>query len=142
MNGPALDARGDAVVVAWYTAAGDVPAVRVAASADGGARFAAPVQVDAGEAVLGRVAIALGRDDDAWVAWLREDAAGQSLRLVRFDRAAGALHDATAVGTLAGRGRGTGFPQVALSRGGVHVVWTEVVAGRPRLRGAVVPTAR
>lgn len=136
VNGPSLDARGDTVVVAWYTAAGGVPRVRVAASGDGGAGFHAPVEVDAGEDVQGRLAVALD-DDTAWLAWLREGADGQVLRLARFDPGTNALGEAVDVAHLAGRGRGTGFPQVALAGGRAHLAWTEVVDGKPRLRGAV-----
>ncbi len=45
-NGPAVDARGDSVVVAWWTAAGGIPQVRVAFSADAGDRFGPPTRVD------------------------------------------------------------------------------------------------
>lgn len=137
VNGPALDARGDDVVVAWYTAAGGIPRVRVAASADGGASFDAPVEVDAGGQVQGRLAVALG-EGDAWIAWLREGAGEQALRLARFDPATGALDGATLVSRVAGQGRGTGFPQVALAGDRAHLVWTDVLDGQPRLRGAVV----
>ncbi|HET8818953.1 MAG TPA: sialidase family protein [Xanthomonadaceae bacterium] len=137
VNGPGLDARGDDVVVAWYTGAGGTPHVRVAASNDRGASFGAPVDVDAGENVQGRLAVALG-DGGAWVAWLREDAGGQALRLVRFDPATGSLGRATRVSRVAGKGRGTGFPQLALAGDRAHVVWTDVVDGKPRLRGAIV----
>lgn len=139
VNGPALDARGDSVVVAWYTAAGGTPRVRVAASDDGGASFGAPVEADAGETVQGRLAVALG-ETDAWLAWMREDAQGQSLQLTRFGPATGTLQDTLAVARVAGRGRGTGFPQLALAGDDAHLVWTEVVDGEPRLRGARVST--
>ena len=141
VNGPALDARGDTVVVAWYTAAGGTPRIRIASSPDGGAGFRAPVEADAGEAVQGRVALALG-DAGAWLAWLREDGQGQSLRLARFDPANDTLHGTVTVAGLEGRGRGTGFPQLALAGDGARLVWTEVVDGQPRLRGAIVAAAR
>lgn len=137
VNGPSLAARGGTVVVAWYTAAGGVPRIRVAASRDGGATFGAPAEADAGEAVQGRLALALGATR-AWLAWMREDAQGQSLQLARFDPETGVLQDTLAVARVAGRGRGTGFPQLALDRDGAHLVWTDVVDGRPRLRGARV----
>ena len=42
------------------------------------------------------------------------------------------------VATLQGRGRATGYPQLALHGGDAYLVWTDVVAGTPRLQGAVV----
>src|SRR5690606_20516638 len=82
VNGPDVAARGEAAVVAWYTEAAGEPEVRAAASADAGYRFAAPVTIDAGPAVLGRVAVALDADQ-AWILWQREDAGGQSLWMSR-----------------------------------------------------------
>ena len=139
VNGPALAARDDTVVVAWYTAAGGVPRVRVAASTDAGASFGAPVEADSGDAVQGRLAVALDADGQgAWVTWLREDASGQSLRLARFEPGSRVLMPSIAAARVAGKGRGTGFPQLVVSGDRIHLVWTDVLDGRPRLRGAMV----
>ena len=139
VNGPALAARDDTVVVAWYTAAGGVPRVRVAASTDAGASFGAPVEADSGDAVQGRLAVALDADGHgAWVTWLREDASGQSLRLARFEPGSRVLMPSIAAARVAGKGRGTGFPQLVVSGDRIHLVWTDVLDGRPRLRGAMV----
>lgn len=137
VNGPTVAAHGDAVLVGWYTAAGDTPTVKLARSGDAGDRFAAPVVVDQGSAVQGRVDVALG-DDAAWVLWLREDAAGQSLQLARYAADLSRELQRTEVARLQGRGRGTGFPQLVLHAGRVHVIWTDVIAGKPLLRGAVL----
>ena len=49
-------------------------------------------------------------------------------------------HERIGVAQLAGRGRGTGFPQLAVAGGIAHVVWTDVQDGVPGLRGArIVP---
>jgi hypothetical protein len=42
------------------------------------------------------------------------------------------------VADIAGRGRATGFPRLQLRDGAAWLAWTEVVAGKPRLRGARV----
>ena len=39
---------------------------------------------------------------------------------------------------LQGRGKATGFPQLALHNGHAYVVWTDIVDGAPHLRGAIV----
>ncbi|MEN1928756.1 sialidase family protein [Luteimonas sp. MJ250] len=142
VNGPAVAADGDAAVVAWYTAAdGDVPEVRIAYSGDAGESFAAPVTLDRGEAVQGRVAIALG-DGQAWVLWLREENGGQSLWLSRRSPDLVTEFERIGVAHLTGRGRGTGFPQLAVAGGNAHVVWTDVHDGVPGLRGArIVPAS-
>ena len=136
VNGPAVAADGEAVVAAWYTAAdGDVPEVRIAHSADAGDSFAAPITLDRGDAVQGRVTVALG-DGQAWVLWLREDADGQALWLSRRSPDLATEHQRMEVARLAGRGRGTGFPQLAVAGGVAHVVWTDIDDGVPGLHGA------
>ena len=66
---PALAARDGRVLIAWYTGADDTPSVRIA-MANGGA-FGAMQQVEAGPAVLGRVAVALDAAGAAPVAGSR-----------------------------------------------------------------------
>lgn len=140
VNGPAVAADGETAVVGWYTAAdGDVPEVRIAHSADAGDSFGAPITLDRGDAVQGRVTVALG-DGQAWVLWLREDGDGQVLWLSRRSPDLATEHQRIEVARLAGRGRGTGFPQLAVAGGVAHVVWTDVAEGVPGLHGArIVP---
>lgn len=137
VNGPAIAADGDRVVVAWYTEADDRPRVQAARSIDAGDSFAAPVVLEQGEAVQGRVAVALD-PQQAWLLWIREDARGQSLWLSRRTPDLARELQRLEVATLQGRGRATGYPQIALRNGSAHIVWTDIVDGAPRLRGAVV----
>ena len=134
VNGPAVAARGDRAVVAWYTAANDRPAVKIATSADGGASFAAPVVVDEGAAVLGRVAIAMDANQ-AWVLWMREQSGRQSLQLARYTPDLSKQLQQFELAKVAGTGRTTGFPKIALRDGVAHIVWTESSESGPWLRG-------
>lgn len=134
VNGPAVVADGDTALVAWYTAAGDMPALKIARSNDAGDTFAAPVTVDQGVPVQGRVDLALDKNV-AWVLWMREDAGVQSLQLARYAPDLGRELQRVEVARLQGRGRATGFAQLALADDGAYVVWTEVVDGKPRLQG-------
>ncbi|WP_129137054.1 sialidase family protein [Luteimonas sp. YGD11-2] len=135
VNGPAIAADGEHVVVAWYTAPGDVPQVRLARSSDSGDSFGDPLVLDEGDAVQGRVAVALDTQQ-VHVAWLREETGVQTLLLARYTPDLSRELERTMVATLQGNGRGTGFPKLAVSNGIAHLVWTEVVDGRPQLRGA------
>lgn len=137
VNGPAVAARGDDVAVAWYTAAGDVPTLKLARSRDSGDHFEAPVTLDQGEVVQGRVDVAFD-GESAWVLWLREDGRGLSLQLVRYNADLSRETQRLEVARLQGRGRATGFPQLAVQDGKAYVVWTDVVDGKPQLRAAVV----
>jgi hypothetical protein len=136
VNGPAIAANGNDVVVAWYTAADDKPAVKLARSHDAGDSFTAPVTLDQGEAVQGRVDVALDAAQ-AWVLWVREDGSGQSLWLARYAPDLSHQLSRIEVAKLQGRGKGTGFPQLALRDGNAYLVWTDIIDGAPQLRGAV-----
>ena len=135
VNGPAIAARGTQAWVAWYTAAGDRPNVRVARSQDGGDSFSAPVELDSGLQVQGRVGVAVD-GANAWVNWTREDAGGQSLWLARYDAVLSKEVERIEVAKLQGSGRATGFPQMVAREGAVSLVWTDVIDGKPVLRGA------
>ena len=137
VNGPDVTAQGDAVVAGWYTEAAGTPEVRLAASRDAGDAFAPPVMLDRGEAVLGRVALALDARQ-AWVLWQREDGAGQSLWLSRRSPDLATEYERIEVARPQGRGRATGFPQLAVVDEAAYVVWTDVADGVPSLKGARV----
>ena len=135
VNGPAIAAQGGEVLVGWYTEAGGVPTVRMARSGDGGAVFAAPVDVARGAAVVGRVAVALDAAQ-AWIAWLEEDAGGQRLLLERHAPDLSRRLQRIEVAKLAARGPATGIPRMVADDRGAWLAWTDVVEGAARLQGA------
>jgi hypothetical protein len=138
LNGPSVAATGANVAVAWYTAPGEKPLLRLSRSRDAGRTFDAPVDIDAGDALQGRVDVAM--DGNAtWLVWLREDATGQTVELARVP--ADGKTQRTTLAQLAGRGKGTGFPKIAVRGGIAYVVWTDVVNGRTRLAGMKVGVA-
>ena len=119
----------------WYSEAGGTPAVRIARSSDAGDSFAAPVQVDAGKPVLGRVDVAMDAQQ-VWVAWLREDAGGQVLMLARYAPDLSKRLQSIEVARLQGRGPATGVPKLAVDAGGAWLAWTDADDGAARLQGA------
>jgi hypothetical protein len=128
VNGPAVAAVGQRVVVAWFTAADDRPRVLLAISTDGGASFAAPVEIS-GDGARGRVDVALAEDGTAVVSWLgRQDGkAAVLLRSVSPEGRPGPIHSAAATSGA----RSSGFPRIALVGEDLRVVWrnTEGAAG-------------
>ena len=68
-NGPALATDGRRVALAWFTAAGERPVVKVSFSTDEGASWSAPIVVSQDPAV-GRAAVALFPDGTALVGWV------------------------------------------------------------------------
>ena len=137
VNGPALAAHANDVLVAWYTEGGGTPTVQLARSGDAGDHFAAPVVIDRGPVVQGRVAVALDAQQ-AWVAWMREDKAGASLWLSRWAPDLSHELQRIPVAKIRARGVASGYPQLLLRGDGAALVWTDVSAGTPQLRGATV----
>jgi len=137
VNGPAIAATGNDAVVAWYSEGGGEAAVRIARSRDAGDAFAAPVVVDKGAAVLGRVDVAVD-SRQAWVAWLREDAAGQTLMLARYAPDLSRELQRLAVAKLDARGHASGSPKLVANATGAWLAWTDTVDGVATLKGALV----
>jgi hypothetical protein len=135
VNGPAVAANGMQAWVAWYTASGDMPKVRIARSRDAGDSFSAPVDLDNGLEVQGRVGAAAD-GNNVWFSWSREDSDGQSLWLARYETGLGKELQRIQVAKLQGRGRATGFAQLVARENGAYLVWTDVMDGKPALRGA------
>lgn len=135
VNGPAIAARGNTAVVAWYSEAGGVPAVRIARSTDAGDAFGAPVLVEQGKPVLGQVDVAVAADQ-AWVTWLRQDASGQALMLARYASDLSKPLQRLEVARLRGRGHASGAPRLVADDGGAWLVWTDSLEGVAHLQGA------
>lgn len=134
VNGPAVAAHGDDVMVAWFTAP-DQPRVRLAFSRDGGRTFAAPIEVASGK-VVGRVDVVALDDGRAIVSWLAEDARGAVIRAQPFT-AAGAAGLAVDV-AQSDIARSSGFPQMVRAPGGLLFAWT-TSGGEPTVRTAFAP---
>jgi hypothetical protein len=131
VNGPAIDAHGGNVAVAWFTAP-DQPRVRLAFSSDAGRTFAAPLEVASGK-VVGRVDVVLLADGRAVVSWLEEVPGGAEVRAQPFTAAGPAGSFATIA--RAAIARSSGFPQMLLAGDQLLFAWTET-GTVPRLRTA------
>ncbi|HEX7121928.1 MAG TPA: sialidase family protein [Gemmatimonadaceae bacterium] len=123
VNGPAVAAASDTVVVAWFTGAQDTARVRVAFSFDAGATFGAPVRVDDG-APAGRVDVVLDGTGRAIVSWLERTTAEDAevrLRAVGVDgRPSGAF-----TVSKSSAARSSGFPRMVRRGSELVIAWTE-----------------
>jgi len=91
VNGPAVAVRGPEVTVAWFTAANDVPRVRLARSARADGGFSTAVDVVAGD-TAGRTGLVVLEDGSAVVSSVDRNSAGTmvlALRRVGPDDAVG-----------------------------------------------------
>ena len=125
-NGPAVDANGKNVVVAWWTASGNQPKVQVAFSADSGDNFGNPIRVDARQGE-GQVTVALlPRGKAAVVGWLED---GQTW--ARYVRATGETSSPVALGPAPFHSR---LPRwIANNNDSVTAVWTRKDQKDPRV---------
>lgn len=122
VNGPALAARDDVVALAWFTAVGTDPEVRIAFSQDAGRAWTAPTRVDGG-VPLGRLSNVLLADGSALVGWIEFNDGTSEFR-VRRVWPDGRLGDETVV-TPISSDRASGYPRLARSGDRILAAWTE-----------------
>jgi hypothetical protein len=123
VNGPAIDAQDDVVVVAWYGAPDRQRRVKLAWSRDSGATFSAPVVV-AEDGTRGRVDVVLIADTLAAVSWVTrtgDDAAQLQVRQVSVQG------DMSPVQVIADSqySRSSGFPQMINAGDRLVFAWPE-----------------
>ncbi len=135
VNGPQVDAIGDRVTVAWFTAANEKQRVYVAFSDDGGATFAAPIVVDEGKPA-GRVDVVMLDERTALVSWLEQTAAGAEIRARRVPRD-GAPAPSMKIADSA-TARAAGFARMARVGSDVYFTWTEQSATSKKIHVARV----
>jgi hypothetical protein len=139
VNGPAIDADGERIAVAWFTSARDTARVYVAFSNDAGVSFGAPTRIDDGNPV-GRVDVELDAQEGAIVSWMEFTSAQEADVRVRRVAPGGARSAATVVARTSGA-RASGFPRMVTSGNDLIFAWTE--AGTPsRIRVARARLAR
>lgn len=148
VNGPAIDAVGARVGLAWYDGARNNARVLFAWSHDGGTSFTAPLLID-GAKPLGRVDVVVLPAGGAAVSWmerLEDSRARLSVRLLREPVAADGTTPASGVGAgradltlplaLTDGSRGAGFPQLILHGEGedarLLLAWTDTGSRRVR----------
>lgn len=140
VNGPAIAAEGDRVVVAWFTAARDTARVNAAFSDDAGATFGPAIRVDEGQPV-GRVDVVLDDRGRAIVSWLERGAEEEARVLVRAVARDGAVSAPIAI-AASSAARRSGFPRMVRAGPDLVMAWTvagdtsRVDLARARLTGS------
>ncbi len=126
VNGPSISATGDAVGVAWFTAANGLPMVKAAFSADGGRTFGKPIRIDEGNP-LGRVHFQMTGPGRGVVTWLEAEG-NQAFWRVRAVGGAGADREIVTVASTS-RSRDGGFPRTVLVGSDLFVAYAEPAPG-------------
>ncbi len=138
VNGPAIDSRGDRLVVAWFTGANETRQVKLAFSDNGGTQFSEPVTV-AGGMALGRVDVSWVADGLAVISWLDELDDGTAALKIRTVAANGTLGEPQEI-ALTGSERSSGFPHMLRAGDDLLFAWTETRT-QNRVLTARVPLA-
>lgn len=122
VNGPAMNANGDRIAIAWYTAPNNEPKVNVAFSKDGGLSFSSPIQVDNG--------FAIGRTDNLWlddekvlVSWLELGKKKGELVIKSINAEDGTILFQTSFSINSGWG--SGYPKITKTKDFVFITWTK-----------------
>lgn len=135
VNGPAISAFQNNVWAAWYTGAHNSSTIRIAYSNSSGEKYTSKTFLQ-GMQIQGRVDIA-GDPTGAWLLWTEENTE-QSIWLARINNKLSTVGKPIKIAQLVGRGRATGFAKLQLVNKTIYVVWTDVVNGKPQLRGASI----
>lgn len=123
VNGPKVVAKGSNLLVGWFTAPKGIQQVKFAFSTDAGASFGKPVVIES-TGLIGRVDVALIREDWGVVSWMETKGENTFLYAAGIDQAGemGAALQITALNPS----RKSGFPQLEVLGGQVYFAWTEV----------------
>ncbi len=123
VNGPAISANGDQVAVAWFTAKGDTPKVKIAFSNDSGESFSSPTLVSQG-ITNGRVGIDRLDNGTIIVSWMETRNDKAQIMIGNYDSSGMLLKKIEVAETSAERA--SGFPVITISGNDIYMAWTEV----------------
>jgi len=137
VNGPVIRARDNLVAVAWFTAAGDRPAVKAAWSKDAGRTFLEPVTLS-DDAPLGHVSAVMLESGEMIVGWQRKTGDGGAEMVMRRAFADGWMGDSVVVPD-ADDVFSFSVPQMALFGDDLVLAWTESVDDRYSVATAILP---
>jgi hypothetical protein len=132
VNGPSIDARGAAAVVAWFTEASLTPRVLAAFSTDAGATWGEPIAVDA-EMPAGHADVVMLDDGSAAVLWAQHAQEGEAVVLRRV------MPDGRVGKPLTLDENAQGLPQIERVPEGLLVVYATRASTPPGLGAQVVP---
>jgi hypothetical protein len=135
VNGPAIDANGKQVVIAWFSAANDQPVVRTLVSTDNGASFSEAVEI-ASHQTQGRVGIALIDPNSYAVSWLEKDEDGSFAINVRTLTMQGGVGNVKTIGrTYAARI----VPQMVRVDDQLILAWADQIGDSNKIRSVRLP---
>lgn len=123
VNGPALDANGKHVALAWFTMSEEKPQVKIAFSSDNGVNFSTPIRIDEGNP-LGRVDVVAVSKNEALISWLEQKEEAAVIKVVQVNEE-GIVNEKFTV-TESQSSRQSGFPRMVKSENQIILAWTHM----------------
>ncbi|MBT8384705.1 MAG: hypothetical protein KJO83_03230 [Bacteroidia bacterium] len=136
VNGPKADAKDNTVVVAWFTAAGNIPKVNIAFSVNNGKGFDQPIQIDLGSPI-GRVDIALIDEENALVSWVESTEDDANFMALKVNRN-GKKNNVVLLSEISAS-RASGFPQLELMNDTVFLAWNHIFEDQIIIKTKSIP---
>lgn len=136
VNGPSIDAFGNNLAVAWFTAAEEAPKVQVVFSQDIGETFGLPIRIDNGNA-LGRVDVAMVSDNSAIICWMENQGDDTLIQVMKIEDNGSKGTPITISKTSSERA--SGFPQIELLGDNLFAAWTQIDSETSKIKTASVP---
>ncbi len=136
VNGPAVDAKGKEVVVAWFAMPEGERQVKVAFSDDAGANFQSPIRIDEGNPE-GRVDVILQEDGSALISWLENKEGGQAAVQMAVVRPGMEKSKAVSLTDMSAS-RSSGFPRIAKLKDKIYLAWTSVEGKKTKVKTAIL----
>lgn len=137
VNGPAIDAAGDFVAVAWFTGANNKAIVKTAISNNAGKTFSEPVSIS-GKTPLGHADIAIIDRYSYVVSWLEADRKGTYSIKIRGLTSDGQVGPVSTIGRTA---LSNIVPQMLRAGDKLIFAWTDEIGGVRKVVSVKVPIA-
>jgi len=131
VNGPAIDAYGSNVAMAWFTAANDNPRVQLVFSEDNAKTFGLPFRIDSGNAI-GRVDVVMLDEKSAAVLWMEPMGVDTVIQLVKVS-SNGIINTPITISKTRSE-RASGFPQLAVVGDQLYIAWTSLEEREPTIK--------
>ncbi|PTM07197.1 MAG: hypothetical protein DA407_10720 [Bacteroidetes bacterium] len=122
VNGPSISTKDNFVVVTWFTAADNLPQVKIAFSDDSGNTFGRPLTVTQ-ETTMGRLDLEILSDGSAILSSMNSKE-GESEILLHHVNKNGNISVPFVVSETA-NSRSSGFPRMVVNNDEIYLVWTD-----------------
>jgi len=123
VNGPSITSSGQNTAVAWFTASGGIPTVKLAISTDAGATFSAPIVVSE-KITSGRVGATMLPDQTVLVSYMETKNDAAQIMLAQYNQKGELLQKMEVAKSSSSRS--SGFPVLTSNKEDVYVSWTEI----------------